>query len=750
MSDFKVKMMFNDYKKGLLIFSLFLILILSLGAISASDDFDNQIGDVDSSIDDDIGMADEINSNNEINDNDDIETDIEEDILFEEDPSNPVIIDGGTSQDIQNAVNNAKDGDTIELSGYFEINDSIYISKSIAIHGNGDTILNAHKNSQIFSCGQNVLFDGLTLINSTRAIYGNMNINITVQNCRFENNSADNFGGAVCFYGEYASFINCSFKKNSVFSTSNRYGGTIYSEGKLKFDGCTFENTDVDRTDGRIVYCKNYCNIINSRFVNNAVKLSNDYRIIYAKTCNIQSSNFTNSPGVIKARGRCTVNDSNFMDCTLNLYDRQINGGVIYSSKNCSVVNCTFKNNCLISVDGHGGAIFSTGNCTVANSTFINNSARFGAAISSYGNCSVVNCSFQKNSAVGTLENVNLVENSTFYNNKNSTITYGHSFGKIDAYFHKLSDGNFSNKYSIVNCRFENNPKGVIASSYHSSTAKLYITISVDNCSFINNRRAHSGSVFAIGTDDFRKFIYTLKINNSIFTNNSVYGTVDHDYNHYSNGTISYDYSLFMKLNITNCKGLGKNANDYKSKSIIKASPISFVYNGGKYLVVNLTNYKMRYYRNAPLVIKLNGKTYKRTTDSKGQVKLPINLAPKNYTVSISFAGDDFLFKSSKSLKITVKKATPKMTAPAKTFKVGTKTKSYAVTFKTNQNKVFKNTKLSLKVNGKTYAVRTNAKGIATFKITNLKKKGKFKAVASFAGSSYYNKVSKTATITVK
>ena len=146
MSDFKVKMMFNDYKKGLLIFSLLCILILSLGAISASDDFDNQIGDVDSSIDDDIGMADEINSNNEINDNDDIETDIEEDILFEEDPSNPVIIDGGTSQDIQNAVNNAKDGDTIELNGTFEgTGDRIDVLKSLSFKGNENTILDAKK-----------------------------------------------------------------------------------------------------------------------------------------------------------------------------------------------------------------------------------------------------------------------------------------------------------------------------------------------------------------------------------------------------------------------------------------------------------------------------------------------------------------------------------------------------------------------------------------------------------------------------
>ena len=53
-------------------------------------------------------------------------------------------------------------------------------------------------------------------------------------------------------------------------------------------------------------------------------------------------------------------------------------------------------------------------------------------------------------------------------------------------------------------------------------------------------------------------------------------------------------------------------------------------------------------------------------------------------------------------------------------------------------NKVMKNTKLTLKVNGKTYSATTNAKGQATFKITKLTKKGKFTAVVNFAANKYY------------
>ena len=69
---------------------------------------------------------------------------------------------------------------------------------------------------------------------------------------------------------------------------------------------------------------------------------------------------------------------------------------------------------------------------------------------------------------------------------------------------------------------------------------------------------------------------------------------------------------------------------------------------------------------------------------------------------------------------------------------------------KTNQNKVMKNTKVTLKVNGKTYSAKTNAKGQATFKITKLTKKGKHTATIKYVGSKYYNAKTVKAKIIVK
>ncbi|MEE0943764.1 MAG: hypothetical protein UIB63_11730 [Methanobrevibacter sp.] len=95
-------------------------------------------------------------------------------------------------------------------------------------------------------------------------------------------------------------------------------------------------------------------------------------------------------------------------------------------------------------------------------------------------------------------------------------------------------------------------------------------------------------------------------------------------------------------------------------------------------------------------------------------------------------------------------KATPKLTAKAKSFKRTVKTKKYQVTLKTNKNKAMKKTKITLKVNGKTYHATTNKYGKAIFKITKLTKKGKFTAVIKYNGSKYYKTKTVKAKLTIK
>ena len=154
---------------------------------------------------------------------------------------------------------------------------------------------------------------------------------------------------------------------------------------------------------------------------------------------------------------------------------------------------------------------------------------------------------------------------------------------------------------------------------------------------------------------------------------------------------------------------------------------------------------------NTPISINIGSGAKTYTTNNNGQVKITTSgLIPKTYTVNVTFEGNGNYMKSSINAKIVVNKATPKLTAKAATFKKSAKTKTYTVTLKTNKNIVMKNTQIKLTVNKKTFTAKTNSKGVATFKINNLNKKGKFTATIKYAGSKYYKNLSKNIQITVK
>ena len=138
-----------------------------------------------------------------------------------------------------------------------------------------------------------------------------------------------------------------------------------------------------------------------------------------------------------------------------------------------------------------------------------------------------------------------------------------------------------------------------------------------------------------------------------------------------------------------------------------------------------------------------------KVANGKGSVSVS-GLAVGSYTAKATLNKTETFNASTKTTKFAVKKANAKITAKAKTFKHPQKTKKYAISLKTNKGKAMKGKKVTLKVKGKTYSAKTNAKGVATFKITKLNKVGKYNAAITYAGDKSYKKVSKKAKITVK
>ena len=184
-------------------------------------------------------------------------------------------------------------------------------------------------------------------------------------------------------------------------------------------------------------------------------------------------------------------------------------------------------------------------------------------------------------------------------------------------------------------------------------------------------------------------------------------------------------------------------------KTQLTADSITVTYNGNSDLLITLKDNNGNAVRNANVIVNINGaKTL--TTDSNGQVKLSTNgLAPNIYAAKITFDGNAIYDISSKEVKVTVKKATPALTAKAKTFKAKVKTKKYTIALRDNAGKAIKNAKVTLKVKGKTFKATVSSNGKATFKITNLKKKGNYNAVITYGGNNLYNKVTKNVKIKV-
>nr|WP_295160588.1 Ig-like domain-containing protein [uncultured Methanobrevibacter sp.] len=160
---------------------------------------------------------------------------------------------------------------------------------------------------------------------------------------------------------------------------------------------------------------------------------------------------------------------------------------------------------------------------------------------------------------------------------------------------------------------------------------------------------------------------------------------------------------------------------------------------------------------NQSVLFAINGWVHNKTTDSNGIAHLQINLQDANYyTCAPCYLGNTTYGATFASAMLDVVKKPITISAAAKSYKATAKTKKYTVTLKTirgssadGKTYLGAGKKVTLKVNGKTYTAKINAKGQATFSI-KLTKKGKFQGVVNFAGDKTYESASKKVTITVK
>ena len=157
---------------------------------------------------------------------------------------------------------------------------------------------------------------------------------------------------------------------------------------------------------------------------------------------------------------------------------------------------------------------------------------------------------------------------------------------------------------------------------------------------------------------------------------------------------------------------------------------------------------------NKPLSKKIvnfsvNGKTFSKKTNSKGEASLDLNLKKGTYTIKYSYGGDNTTLKSSGQSKIVVKSISKTTIKKANNIVYKhLKSDKFKIQLLDIRSNPIKNAKITFKVNKKKYIRKTNTKGIATLNIKL--KSGDYKVNVLFSKTSKFKKSSKTFKIKVK
>lgn len=292
-----------------------------------------------------------------------------------------------------------------------KLNSGIVINKTnFVINGNGHT-LNGNSISRIFDVnGQNITINNLKFINGKANIGGAVIIdasNTIINNCTFNRNNATTDGGAIVFRN-YGAVINSIFTDNYSPDTAGIgvYGSavdvnssTFYSKIPLEkgfihgaraiiyLNNCTFKDT-----------ISKYAAIINDRetYVENSI-----FSNLTAKE--------TGGAIILKE-----VDKGVIFNCSFFNVKSQKNGGAIFIDTQGYQYNNTGKttiseNEFINCSSDFGGAIaVLEGYTNIINCDFINNSAVYdgGAVYASYSGLTIKNTIFKNNKLTGDDENL--------------------------------------------------------------------------------------------------------------------------------------------------------------------------------------------------------------------------------------------------------------------------------------------------------------------------------------------------------
>lgn len=244
------------YKNIILITLLLIALTIGVGSVSASQD---------------NATVDELTVNEDM----DVESSVIDEVVAEDSDNylssngSLIILNGGTFEDIQKAVDESSDEDVIELHGTFESTGmSISVYKNLTFNGVNGTILDGKNLSGFFNSDQHLMLNGLTFINSSNEVNYHSFIlnNSEIVNCNFINCNPFSAHNSC-------NFINCSFYDSSIIlGAGNVFNCSFYDSEGINGAGdvinCSFINCW--SAFYGVIYGAN--DILNCKFINNSVE----------------------------------------------------------------------------------------------------------------------------------------------------------------------------------------------------------------------------------------------------------------------------------------------------------------------------------------------------------------------------------------------------------------------------------------------------------------------------------------------
>ena len=135
------------------------------------------------------------------------------------------------------------------------------------------------------------------------------------------------------------------------------------------------------------------------------------------------------------------------------------------------------------------------------------------------------------------------------------------------------------------------------------------------------------------------------------------------------------------------------------------------------------------------VIFTINNKEYVGHIDKNGVASVELkSLKPGKYSIFSEY--NDYMVKNI----ITVKKSVITKNVSKKYKKTG----KFTVKILNSKGKAYAKQKVKVKFNGKTHTIKTNKKGVATFKLSKKLKVGKYTVKTTYAGLTLKN------TVTVK